>query len=131
MTEHCRLDVWLYAARFFKTRQLAVNAVRNGRIRVNHVRAKPSRSVQIGDCIFIQKQSDLEFEVIVRELANKRVSAAIAQTFYEETPDSIAKREHLRTQKTLAKNLVDFPAHRPDKRARRQIRAFRHNMEDT
>ncbi len=122
-----RLDQWLWAARFYKQRPLAVNAIKNHRVTINGQRAKPARMIHIGDTITIEKQSDLVFSVVVEVLHNKRVSAAIAQTFYRETPESIANREKLRRQQELARALVSFSQKKPDKRERRQIRAIRHD----
>lgn len=124
--ERVRLDQWLWAARFYKSRPLAVNAIKNHRVTLNGQRCKPARTVNIGDTLTIEKQHNLIFTVTVTLLATKRPSAKIAQTFYRETDDSIAKREAMREQQRLARDLVSFPEQRPDKRERRQIRALRH-----
>ena len=121
-----RLDQWLWAARFFKTRPLAVSAIKNGRVDVNGQRAKPARNVSAGDVIHIRKQAELEFTVTVTDVSSKRVSATVAQNLYEESAESIERRENLREQQQIARNMVDFPDKRPDKRARRNIRAIKH-----
>lgn len=125
-TEGIRLDIWLWAARFYKTRPLAVSAIKNGRVLVNGNRAKPARTITAGDTLTIRKEDDFTMEVIVREAASKRVSAKIAQTFYEETPESLAAREAWQTQRQIARDMVRFPDSKPDKRERRQLRAIRH-----
>lgn len=125
-TEGIRLDIWLWAARFYKTRPLAVSAIKNGRVLVNGNRAKPARTVTVSDTLIIRKEDDFSMEVIVREAASKRVSAKIAQTFYEETPESIAAREAWQTQRQIARDMVRFPDSKPDKHERRQLRAIRH-----
>lgn len=121
-----RLDSWLWAARFYKTRPLAASAVKNGRISVNGTRAKPARALAVGDTVRIGREDGFEMEVIVKTLTHKRVCAKTAQGFYEETAQSLAAREHWQTQRMLARNLVQFPENRPDKRQRRQLRAIRH-----
>ncbi len=126
--QHCRIDQWLVAARFFKTRSLAVTAIKNGRILINGQRCKPARLLQLDDFIHIQKQSGLIFEVHVKVLATKRPSAKIAVSFYEETQESIARREQLAEQQKRARELVEFPQQRPDKRERRQLRDIHRNI---
>lgn len=124
--DNARLDSWLWAARFYKTRPLAVAAIKNGRVLVNGARAKPARALAVGDTVTIRKEDHFEMEIVVQALAHKRVSAKIAQTFYQETAQSQAAREQWQAQRELARNLVHFPEHRPDKRERRQLRAIRH-----
>lgn len=122
----CRLDQWLVAARFFKTRPLAVSAIQNGRAMVNGERAKPARSLHIGDVLYIQKTPSQIFEVAVEVLANKRVNAKIASTFYRETENGKKTREALEAQNKLAQQMVQFPKARPNKHERRQLRQLRH-----
>lgn len=121
-----RLDQWLWAARFYKQRPLAVSAIKNQRVLVNGQRAKPARLVDIGDTLTIEKSAEQIYTVVVEGLAHKRVSAKIAQTLYRETPESQEKRALLQTQQQLAKALVSFPDKKPDKRARQKIRSIRH-----
>lgn len=121
-----RLDSWLWAARFYKTRPLAVAAIKNGRVLVNGMRAKPARTLAVHDRISIRKDENFHMEVIVLALTSKRVSAKLAQALYQETPESVAGREHWQAQRQLARDLVHFPEHKPDKRERRQLRAIRH-----
>ena len=91
MGEPVRLDKWLWAARFFKTRSLAVEAIEGGRVSVNDDRAKPAKTVKPGDAIAIRKPP-FEFAVVVKDVSDKRGSAPIAATLYEETEDSRARR---------------------------------------
>ncbi|MEQ1519499.1 MAG: RNA-binding S4 domain-containing protein, partial [Usitatibacteraceae bacterium] len=87
-----RIDKWLWAARFFKTRSLAVDAVNAGRVEVNGERVKPAKSIKCGDRLLVRKPP-VEFQVLVKAIADKRGSAVIAQTLYEESPESVAARE--------------------------------------
>ena len=91
MGDPVRLDKWLWAARFFKTRSLAVEAIEGGRVSVNDDRAKPAKTVKPGDAISIRKPP-FEFAVVVKDVSDKRGSAPIAATLYEETEDSRARR---------------------------------------
>lgn len=125
-TDGVRLDQWLWAARFYKTRALAKAAIENGQILVGGGRARPARRIKSGDLLHIDKHGEQIYDVVVRRCENKRASAPIAQTFYEETADSIARRAELHAQNQTARDMVRYPPRRPDKRNRRQIRAFRH-----
>ncbi|MDO4643759.1 MAG: S4 domain-containing protein [Cardiobacteriaceae bacterium] len=121
-----RLDQWLWAARFYKTRSLAKAAIESGKILVNGQRAKPARNIQCGDRLHIDKHREQIYDIVVEKCENKRVSSPLAQTFYQETANSIANRRLLQAQQQAARDMVQYPVHRPDKRERRQIRAFRH-----
>lgn len=114
-----RLDRWLWAARFYKTRSLAAAAVRGGRVQINGSRTKPSRAVRVGDRLGINRDAWRK-EVVVTALVEQRGSATLAATLYEETAQSIERRkleaEARRGQRAAA------PRGRPDKRARRQLR---------
>ena len=116
-----RIDIWLWAARFFKTRSLAQAAVRGGHVSINGHACKPARSVSAGDKLRIVR-GETEFEVVVEGLADKRGPASVAQTLYEETPASVEKREFAAEQRRLTRQSA--PEGRPDKRARRKIRVF-------
>jgi ribosome-associated heat shock protein Hsp15 len=119
-----RIDKWLWAARFFKTRSMAAQAVTGGKVHVNGTRIKPAKMVQPGDELRIRR-GDLEFIVVVKGLAEKRRAAKEAQLLYEETEFSVQQRQETREQKRLeAANKMYGPMKRPDKRARRQIRSF-------
>jgi len=91
MMDNVRIDKWLWAARFFKTRQLAIDAIDNGRVKAGGDRVKPSRAVKLGEKLHIDNGSD-EWDVLVVGLSDKRQSAPIARTLYEESEDSIARR---------------------------------------
>ncbi len=118
-----RVDKWLWAARFFKTRSIASRAVSGGKVQVNQTRAKPSRSVDIGDVLTVTK-GELEFEVTILKLADKRCSAREAVTLYEESEKSITKREEQKAFKKMIYHSQTAPARKPDKRDRRKIREF-------
>lgn len=118
-----RIDKWLWAARFFKTRSLASKAVNGGHIHLNGQRVKPARVVQTGDQLVIRK-GVLTFAVTILELRDRRGPASVAQQLYEESPDSIAKREQVREERKLIRAPATKPDRRPDKRNRRKIREF-------
>jgi ribosome-associated heat shock protein Hsp15 len=121
MTEKIRLDKWLWAARFYKTRSLAMQEIGKGRVQVNDQLAKPSREVAIGDIISIRKE-DPAIHALVRALSNVRGPAPVARLLYEETPESITAREHAAEMKRLAPEPAnELGAGRPTKRDRRQI----------
>ncbi|HBK47356.1 MAG TPA: RNA-binding protein [Xanthomonadaceae bacterium] len=118
-----RLDVWLWAARFFRTRSLAKQAIETGKVDVAGQRPKSSRVVRIGDALRISRGEEV-FEVSVRGLSDARGPAAVAQALYEESAASRASREQARLQRQAARTGYRAPEHRPDKRARRLIRAL-------
>ena len=118
-----RIDKWLWAARFFKTRSLAARAVNGGHIHLNDSRIKPSRCVQVGDRLEIRR-SVVEFTVIVQDLSSRRGPASRAQTLYAETEESLACREKIRAERRLIQAPAGSPDRRPDKRERRKIRRF-------
>jgi len=116
-----RLDIWLWAARFFKTRSLARQAIEGGRIAVNDAAAKPARGVHVGDRLSIRRGEEA-FVVDVVALSEQRGPAAVAQALYRETEASRSSREALREQRRMQG--PPGPASKPDKRARRLIRAL-------
>jgi ribosome-associated heat shock protein Hsp15 len=119
-----RIDKWLWAARFFKTRSMAARAVTGGKVHINGARIKPARIVQTGDELRIRR-GEVEFVVIVQGISGKRRPAREAQLLYEETEASIKLREETSEQKRLeAADRMYGPIKRPDKRARRKIRSF-------
>ncbi|MDB5770085.1 MAG: RNA-binding protein [Burkholderia sp.] len=120
MSEAVRIDKWLWAARFFKTRSLATDAVDGGKVRLNGDRVKPARAVKIGDTLDIDNGST-EWEVLVKDLAEKRGSATVAQALYEETAKSIAKRQQESEQRRFFREPTSALKGRPTKRDRRQI----------
>jgi ribosome-associated heat shock protein Hsp15 len=116
-----RLDIWLWAARFFKTRSLAKQAIEGGKVALNDAVAKPSRGVHAGDRLAIRRGEEA-FVVDVVALSEQRGPAAAAQALYRETEESRATREALREQRRMQG--PPGPASKPDKRARRLIRAL-------
>ena len=118
-----RLDKWLWAARFFKTRSLAADAANGGKVHVNGARAKPARSVQIDDVLSIRR-GPYEYGVVVRGLCARRGPAKQAALLYEETPESAEKRALVAVQ--LKSRVLDapHPDGRPNKRDRRRIIRF-------
>lgn len=114
-----RLDKWLWAARFFKTRQLAVEAIEMGRVLVGDgQRAKPAKSVHVGDRLVVRRPP-FETVLIVRAVAEKRVAAPIARTYYDETQESRSAREQLSAE--IAAQPPPLFRGRPTKRDRRQL----------
>ncbi len=118
-----RIDKWLWAARFFKTRSLASKAVAGGKVYINGQRVKAARPVNIGDTLNIRR-AHLEFEVKVLGLSGKRGPATVARTLYKESDNSITKRELDRQERSLFFASQKMPAKRPGKRDRRKIREF-------
>ena len=120
-----RLDKWLWAARFFKTRSLAAEAITGGKVSMNGDRVKPARPLQVGDEISI-RLGPYEHVVHVRALSDRRGPATVAATLYEETADSIAVRARLAEQLRMAPApLVYEDKGRPTKRDRRDIDKWR------
>jgi len=118
-----RLDLWLWAARFFRTRSLAKQAIDNGKVDVGGQRAKASRTVRVGDAMRIARGDEV-FEIVVAGLSEQRGPASVAQTLYAESDESRARR--LETIAALRAGRAGFqpPDTKPDKRARRLIRAL-------
>jgi len=119
-----RVDKWLWAARFYKVRSLAADAVRGGHVWLNGVRAKPAKLVHIGDAISLQKEQQA-IDLLVTGLAEKRGPASVAQGLYEEAVESIERRARLAEQHKLHAASSPAPDKRPDKRDRRQIISFK------
>lgn len=118
-----RLDVWLWAARFFRTRALAKQAIEGGKIRIHDSAGKPSKLLHVGDRVRIARGEEL-LEVDVLTLIAQRGSAAVAQACYRETEASRAAREQAAEQRRLSAAGYTKPPSKPDKRARRLIRAL-------
>lgn len=121
--EHCRLDKWLWAARFFKTRSLATAAIETGKVHVDGDRAKPAKEVKVAQVIHIRNR-DFEIEVTVQALSNMRKGAPEAALLYTETTASIAKRENAKATGEGEHALRDRGAGRPTKRQLRDIKKF-------
>ena len=121
--ERVRIDKWLWAARFFKTRSLASEAVDGGKVHVNGDRVKSARALRVGDRLEIRRGQE-ELVVVVRVLSEHRGPAPDAQKLYEETPESVTKREaQAAEQRALAASMPRYET-RPDKRSRREIIRF-------
>jgi ribosome-associated heat shock protein Hsp15 len=118
-----RLDQWLWAARFFKTRSLARQAVDTGKVDVGGQRAKPARTMHIGDVLRVVRGEET-FEVVVRAIGARRGSASVAQALYEEPESSRLRREAERATRAAQRAGYQAPIVKPDKRARRLIRAL-------
>jgi ribosome-associated heat shock protein Hsp15 len=119
-----RIDRWLWAARFFKTRGAATEGVLGGRVHVNGVRVKPAKDVRPGDRIELTV-GDTRREIVVQGVAERRGPASVAATLYEETPDSVARRERVAAERRLARPLGADLGARPTKRDRRRLDALR------
>ncbi|NYT85373.1 RNA-binding S4 domain-containing protein [Pusillimonas harenae] len=116
-----RLDKWLWAARFYKTRSLAAQEIGKGRVLVNGQAAKPAREVAADDLVSVRK-NDPPTEVRVLAISNVRGPASVAHLLYEETPESLAAREHaMETRRLAPEPALDIAAGRPTKRDRRLI----------
>lgn len=118
-----RIDKWLWAARFFKTRALAQRACELGRIESNHHLAKPAREVKVGDMLQIKAAEDFQVEVL--QLSEVRGPAAVAQTLYRETEAGLESRLKARAERKAMIDYSPAPAGRPSKRDRRKIIQFR------
>ena len=119
-----RIDKWLWAARFFKSRSLASRACDLGRIECEGQKVKPSREVHVGDRLRVKNESG-EFELEIRLLTEIRGPAAVAQTLYLETESSRASRLKLAEERKAMPHFDAFPQGRPSKRDRRQINRLR------
>ena len=118
-----RIDVWLWAARFFRTRALAKQAIETGKVEIGGQRAKPSRSARIGDALVVQRGEE-RFEIEVLGLSDARGPAKVAQTLYAESEASRQARDALRANRAAERAGYRAPESKPDKRARRLIRAL-------
>lgn len=119
-----RMDTWLWAARFFKTRTLAKHACELGRVLSNGQPAKPAREVHIGDMLRVINEGG-EFQLEVLALSQVRGPASAAQTLYRETDDSRALRQKLADERKAMRQFETLPSGRPSKRDRRRIIQFR------
>ena len=120
----CRIDKWLWAARFFKTRSLAARACELGRIQSNGQLTKPAREVRIGDMLRVTNDGG-DFEIEVLQLSDMRGPASVAQTLYRETEASKEARLKVAAERKAMRDFEQLPATRPSKRDRRRIIQFR------
>jgi len=124
-----RLDKWLWAARFFKTRSLAKQAIEGGKVHCNGARCKSSKDVQINDSLLVRQRWD-EKQLIVKALSDKRQGAVQASQLYEETPESIEKRLAMAEQRKALRTANPISSKRPSKKDRRQIHRFKQTFDD-
>lgn len=125
--ENYRLDKWLWAARFYKTRTLAREMVDGGKVHYNGQRTKPSKEVEIGAMIKLRQGND-EKEVQVLALSNLRKAAPLAQQLYQETEESIKKREQLAWARKANALSMPNPERRPNKKERRDLLKFKYQQ---
>ena len=123
--EAVRLDKWLWAARFYKTRTLAKEMIDGGKVHYNGQRSKPNKIVEVGATLKIRQGSD-EREIVVLALSTQRRGAAEAQLLYRETEQSIANREKLAMTRKMNALSMPHPDRRPDKKERRDLLKFKH-----
>ena len=119
-----RLDKWLWAARFFKTRSLAKAAIEGGKVQLGGSRVKVSKEISVGDQLRIRQGWD-EKDIEVLALSNQRRGAPEAQSLYRESAESIKRREESAAARKAAGGMIERPAKRPTKKQRRQIHRFR------
>jgi len=125
--KNIRLDKWLWAARFFKTRSLAKTAIEGGKVKVGGRRVKASHILKVGDSLKIPQGWE-DIEVSVLALTAKRKGAADAQLLYRETNESISIRDSRNTARKLAGNIVFNSFEKPDKKTRKQIHLLKRNQ---
>jgi ribosome-associated heat shock protein Hsp15 len=118
--ERVRIDKWLWAARFYKTRSLALDAIELGRVRVEGARVKPAREARIGERIELQ-HGEQRIELVVRQLASVRGPAPVARRLYEETPASLQRRERQAQARRYGAEPAVTRQGRPTKRDRRKL----------
>ena len=119
-----RLDKWLWAARFYKTRSLAKAAIEGGKVQLDGQRVKVSREISVGDTLQIRQGWDQKV-VVVSALSDQRRGAPEARKLYRETDDSVARREAEAAARKAAGGMIERPARRPTKKQRRQIHRFK------
>lgn len=119
-----RIDRWLWAARFFKTRSLAKAAVEGGKVHLEKSRVKPSKEVQAGQQLEIRRGDTVQV-VIIDVLSEQRGPATVAQTLYTETPESIEQRELRKSVRRMERAGLNIPSNKPDKKDRRALARFK------
>ncbi len=125
-----RIDKWLWAARFYKTRSLASDELQKGRVQVNDQEAKPAREIKVGDTVSLRQAAGVR-TVVVQILSQQRGPAPVAQQLYAETPESVLRRETAQAQGKLAREpALSIEQGRPTKRQRRDLDQARHGWDD-
>ena len=127
--EKVRVDQWLWAARFFKTRSLAKAAVEGGKVHVDGLRVKPARPVSEGTCLTITRGNDTA-EIEVLSVSRRRGPATVARQLYRETDESVARRARRQAEARLLSAGLKVPSKRPEKHARRQLRDLKTHSPD-
>ena len=123
MSESVRVDKWLWSARFFKTRALARDAIKGGKVQIDGHKVKPGRILKMGDRLHIRRGED-QYEIVVNDLGDRRLSAALAKDKYTEDAEAKARREAASAQRKSDHHARQDRQRRPDKRQRRQIVQF-------
>lgn len=124
-----RLDKWLWAARFFKTRSLAAKAIVGGKVQVNGRRAKRSSVLRVGDRVRVRKRA-VEYQLVVRSISERRGPASQAAALYEETPESLQARADLARQRKAAPKFSFREKGRPSKKERRALNRLKYKAND-
>lgn len=128
--DQVRLDKWLWAARFYKTRSLAREMVEGGKVHYNGQRTKPSKIVEVGAILALRQGSDLK-TIQVLAISEQRRSATEAQQLYQETEESIVKREQIAQARKLNVLTMPHPDRRPDKKERRNLIKFKYERQQS
>ena len=128
IVDKVRIDKWLWAARFFKTRSLATQAVEGGRVRLNGERCKPAKEVRAGDRLLVHI-GEIEWELAVLALSDKRGPATVARSLYEESEQSLTRRQTQLEERRMQLNPAAALKGRPTKKNRRRIRRFSESLE--
>ncbi|MDF7670946.1 ribosome-associated heat shock protein Hsp15 [Orbaceae bacterium ESL0721] len=126
--EPVRLDKWLWAARFYKTRAVAREMIEGGKVHYNGQRTKPSKTVEVGATLQLRQGSENK-EIHILAISDKRGSAEIAQQLYQESEESIIKREKIAKARKLNALTMPHPDRRPDKKERRNLIKFKHSQD--
>ncbi|MCP2230940.1 MULTISPECIES: ribosome-associated heat shock protein Hsp15 [Erwinia] len=128
-TEGVRLDKWLWAARFYKTRAAAREMIEGGKVHYNGQRSKPSKLVEV-DAELVLRQGNDQRTVVIEGISDKRGPAAIAQQLYRETAESIEKREKVAQARKMNALSMPHPDRRPDKKERRDLMKFKNSGDE-
>jgi ribosome-associated heat shock protein Hsp15 len=126
MTTKVRLDKWLWAARFYKTRSIATDMINGGKVHYNGQRVKASKAIEVGALVKFRQGYD-EKTVVIKEVSDKRQAFSIAQNLYEETVESIQHRESEQLARQQSAAFSPRPDSKPDKKQRRKLINFKHS----